>query len=279
MNWLGGHMRWSSSLLRSLLCIMLSPQLLKLAETSLEALWVALILVLLCILRSNWLWLVLLREDWRKLLMLASAQRATGRKRGGPLLEGKPCNLVLTEKVRWDIHATRAWSLSWIRIKEPGSSARDLLLWHDRTNWGGNAAKAWLAVQAVGTGLVLKLSLKEGRKAALHLHLFHVDLLLCEELPLTSHQVLLFLLAAFKVVLLLCGQGGSKARESTCERRLNSAGSSTGGHGGRKRRTSCCCGWTVRNTDLWDEEWLTRVANTSDKLAKRLKFGVLKLLH
>jgi hypothetical protein len=47
-------------------------------------------------------------------------------------------------------------------------------------------------------------------------------LLLSQILSLTSHQKLLLLLSALKVVLLLRREGGAKAWEGSCKGRLNS---------------------------------------------------------
>jgi hypothetical protein len=104
-------------------------------------------------------------------------------------------------------------------------------------------------------------------------------LLLRQELPLACHEILLFLLASLKVVLLLCGQSSSEARESAGEWRLNDAGRrDSGSSSGGGKWSSLDCRRSMRNTDLRYKERFARIANASDELSKRFKLVILQLL-
>ena len=140
-NWFGGN--WRSGSGGGLLGIMLGAKLLKLYQARAITLWVVLVLALLWSWWSNRLkvsWL--LTENWWKLLA-----RAWGTKWSIAVLHSQPLNLFLAKKVWRHVHA--AWALSWAwGIEEPGRSGWNLL-WHDWADWGGDAAKGWLALERV----------------------------------------------------------------------------------------------------------------------------------
>jgi hypothetical protein len=103
-----------------------------------------------------------------------------------------------------------------------------------------------------------------------HLELGH-GLLAHDVLPLLDHEILLFLLASLKVILLFGRKGASKAGEYATEGRHNTSGPCRGerpGLGGR----------SMRDANLRNQEWFTRVANSSDELSQGLKFRIFNLL-
>src|ERR1700742_5159916 len=100
--------------------------------------------------------------------------------------------------------------------------------------------------------------------AVLHLHL-HGHLLLRQMFLLSSHEVLLFLLASLEGGLLLSGQGGAETWKVIRKRWLRRTA------GWRHRRVCPGVAWsrvgrTVRNADLRDQEGLTGVSNASHEL-------------
>jgi hypothetical protein len=106
-----------------------------------------------------------------------------------------------------------------------------------------------------------------------HLHLkFAQSLLLRHVFALSGHQDLLFLFAAFEVVLFLGCQSSAEAGERTHQGRNNTAGVARR-EGARLRRRP------MRYTDLWNKERLAGVPDSPDELPQRLKIRILNFPH
>ena len=108
-----------------------------------------------------------------------------------------------------------------------------------------------------------------GAAGSLHLHL--VDgLLMGKEFALAGHKELLFLLASLKVVLLFRCQGSTETREGTEQGRHDAPVITC-------RKGPRLGGRAVWDADLGHEEWLARVTDATDELAKGLEVRILDL--
>jgi hypothetical protein len=106
------------------------------------------------------------------------------------------------------------------------------------------------------------------------------DLRLGEMLLLASHQILFLLLSTLEGILLVGSKSGAEGREAGRERRLRAT---SRGCGSRRCSSSPWSRWrcgslTMRNSDLRDEERLSRVSDPADKLCEGLVVCILGLL-
>ncbi len=112
----------------------------------------------------------------------------------------------------------------------------------------GHVAEAGLALQTVGAGVVME----DGG------HLQLEGLVDSQQLAVAGYHVLLLLLAAFEIVLLLCGQGPAEAGE----------GAEQGGHHGSAIAVGQGAagegGLAVGDADLGHEEGFAGVADAAD---------------
>ena len=96
-------------------------------------------------------------------------------------------------------------------------------------------------------------------RSALHLHMmFHKNLVLCQMLFLSGHQILFFLFPAFQSVLLFGCQRSAEAWERLSKWWL-SVPSLCPSRGWIGPTAGTACGGPVGNANLWDEEWFTRI--------------------
>jgi hypothetical protein len=287
-------LRWRSSA-RSILHVCLDPQVVELLQTigrglgsllligteALKSIMFSLLALKTCAVAKHGNDLLCVGGSVRLLLSKGARSSAKGRLTRATKVEAiHHAGNILFTKVAQHVHSGADGTQSRYHTG-PESVVHEA---SDRRSWGrclsrgwlvaawrGDATIAWLAVETVGAGVVLKLV----RQDTAQLGRSQVDRLLRSQmLLLSSHEILLLLLPTLEGVLLLCSKGGSKAWEAVCERRL-------GARSGTSSSSPCVArlsgGWTVWDSDLGYKERLTRVSNSTNELRKRLVVGLLLL--